>query len=129
MQKTADNGSLTKKQLLAIVELCNPSNKRIVDVAHKLQIGERTLFTWLKLPHFKECLRQERESLRRESFDNLKVNLREAVDALKGLLHSESEPVRLKASLAVIDFNLQIIENEGLERRIERLEGSEDYED
>lgn len=128
MQKIADDGSLTKKQLLAIVELCNPANRRISDVANKIGVGERTLFTWLKLPHFKEKLQIEKETLRRESLDTLKSTLLEAVTALRLLLQSENEGIKLKAALAVIEFNLEIADLENLEQRITALETVENNE-
>jgi predicted transcriptional regulator len=122
LPKTSGNFRFSSKQELAILELLNPDNKTLEDIAVKVGVTERTIRTWLKLPHFEERLRQEREKLREQAFTNLKAALHKAVEKLGGLLDSNSESIKLRASQAILDYNIKIAETEELERRLAALE-------
>ncbi|MGE5444532.1 MAG: phBC6A51 family helix-turn-helix protein [Ignavibacteriales bacterium] len=118
----AGNGRLSAKQERAILELANPSNRTVEDVAKKIGVGERTLYRWLTLPHFEKCLSEEREKLRDQAFSNLKARLNTAVERLGGLLDSETESIKLRASQAILDYNIKIVKTEELEERLKALE-------
>lgn len=118
----SENDRLSAKQERAILELANPSNRTVEDVAKKIGVGERTLYRWLTLPHFEKCLREEREKLRDEAFSNLKARLNTAVERLGGLLDSETESIKLRASQVILDYNIKIVETEEIEERLKALE-------
>jgi len=122
MQEIAENGKVTAKQEKAIIELLNPTNKSVSGIAKKLNIGERTIHSWLKQPVFKEALCNARKELIKDSLNKLKESLGEAVNVINGLMHSDKEMVSLKASQLVIDYNLKLREDEDFEERLSRLE-------
>lgn len=122
MQEFAENFRLSRKQEQAILELVNPSAHSLAEIANKIKVSERTLYNWLKLPHFQKRLREERTRLREQAFNNLKSTLNNAVEKLGELLDSESESIKLKACQTVLDYNIRIAELEGIEARLTRLE-------
>jgi len=122
MQELAGNGKITARQEKAIIELLNPTNKSILGIAYKLNIGERTLHAWLKQPKFKEALFNARKELTKDSLNKLKESLGEAVNVINGLMGSDKEMISLKASQLVIDYNLKLREDEEFEERLSRLE-------
>jgi len=122
MQEIAENGKVTAKQEKAIIELLNPTNKSILGIACKLNIGERTLHTWLKQPKFKGALCDARKELTKDSLNKLKESLGEAVNVINGLMGSDKEMISLKASQLVIDYNLKLRESDEFEERLSRLE-------
>jgi len=122
MQELAGNGKISARQEKAIIELLNPTNKSVSGIAKNLNLGERTLHTWLKQPKFKEALFNARKELTKESLNKLKESLGEAINVMYLLLHSDKEMISLKASQLVIDYNLKLVENEDFEERLSRLE-------
>jgi len=122
MQEIAENGKISAKQEKAIIELLNPTNMSISGIAKKLNIGERTIHTWIKQPKFKEALFNARKELTKDGLNKLKESLGEAVNVINGLMGSDKEMVRLKASQLVIDYNLKLREDEDFEERLSRLE-------
>ncbi|MGE5443281.1 MAG: hypothetical protein ACM3SR_01610 [Ignavibacteriales bacterium] len=120
--KTSENFRLSTKQELAILELLSPDNKTLGDVATKVGVNERTIRTWLKLPHFEERLKKEREKLRDQAFTNLKARLNTVVERLSELLDSATESIKLRASQTILDYNIKIVETEELKERLKALE-------
>ncbi len=120
----AEHGRLSAKQEKALLELVNPSNKTVEGVAKKIGVGERTLYRWLTLPHFKQRLEEEKKKLRHQALDELKATLNSAVSALRELLGSANESIRLRGAQSVIDFNLKLGEIQDVEQRLARLEES-----
>ena len=122
MQEMAGISKVTARQEKAIIELLNPTNKGVLGVAKKLNIGERTIHTWLKQSAFKEALYNARNELTKDNLNKLKESLGEAVNVMYGLMGSDKEMVRFKASQLVIDYNLKVREYEDFEGRLEKLE-------
>ncbi len=122
MQEIAGIGTVTARQEKAIIELLNPTNKGVLGVAKKLGIGERTIYTWLKQPEFKEALYNARNELTKDNLNKLKESLGEAINVINGLMHSGKEMVSLKASQLIIDYTLRLRETEDFEERLEKLE-------
>lgn len=120
----AENDRISVKQEKALLELVNPSNKTVEEVARKIGVGERTIYRWLTLPHFKERLEEEKKKLRHQALDELKATLNKAVSALRELLNSANESIRLRGAQSVIDFNLKLGEIQDVEQRLARLEES-----
>ena len=122
MQKIAQNGTVTARQEKAIIELLTPTNKSVLSVAKKLRMGERTIHTWLKQPEFQKALRESRNKLREDAIERLKETVITAVECLTGLLTSEKEIIRLKASQLIIDYTLRLRETEDFDERLKKLE-------
>jgi transposase len=123
LQDFAENFRLSRKQEQAIFELVNPSAHSLAEIANKIKVSERTLYNWLKLPHFHERLREERNRLREQPFNNLKPTLNNVVERLGELLDSEIESIKLKACQTILDYNIKIAEVEELEESLTKLEG------
>jgi len=118
----AENGKVSAKQEKVIIELLNPTNKSVSGIAKNLNIGERTIYSWLKQSVFKEALFNARKELIKDSLNKLKESLGEAINVINGLMHSDKEMISLKASQLVIDYNLKLREDEDFEERLSRLE-------
>ena len=122
MQTMAENGKVTARQEKAIIELLNSTNKSISGVAKKLQIGERTIHSWLKQPGFRKALGESRNRLREDAIERLKESVITAVESLNDLLASEKEIIKLKASQLIIDYTLRLRETEDFDERLKKLE-------
>ncbi len=123
-QKMSGNIRLSAKQEQTILEIINPANKTMEDVAKKIGINERTLYRWLTLPQFKRRLQGERNRLREQGFNKLKALLNAAVERLGNLLDDASSSIKLRASQTVVDYNIKVAEIEEVEQRLARLEES-----
>ena len=66
-------------------------------------IKRQTFYKWLKDPAFRDELRRRLDDLTEAAVGQLKSAAGEAVQALRGLLESESESVRLRAALGILD--------------------------
>jgi transposase-like protein len=126
MQETVENGStedrdsLSPKQEEAIVLLLNPQLTR-AEIAEKLGIGERTLYSWLQDEKFQRELKAARSKLLESAIENLKTSLENAVTKLNELVNSDDERVSLRACALVISFNLKAKDQE-LDDRLSELE-------
>lgn len=117
----SENVRLSAKQEKAIVLLL--SNHTIAEVAKRLGVNERTIYRWSAMPHFQERQEQERAKLREEAFGGLKLSLNKAVKRLDKLLDDKSSAICLKACQTVIHYNLEVLGQEEIEKRLEILEG------
>lgn len=114
--------TLTKRQELAIQELLNPANKKIEEIASKVRVSRRCLYNWLKLPHFRQRLDEEKNRITQEAFDKLRGSLNKSVETLGELLGSQSDAMRLKACQMILDYNIRLIEVQEIEKRLTNLE-------
>lgn len=110
--KTSDNFMLSRRQERAIFELVNPANRTLANIAKKIGVTERTLYNWLNNPHFQDSLRKEREKLLQEGIANLKATFNTAVLTLGKLISDKDASIRLRSSLALVDFGFKLMERE-----------------
>ena len=129
MQKMAENDRfLTVKQEQAILELLNPANGSLEEIAKKLGLTPRTLYRWQELPHFQDRLREERKRLRESALSKLQDLFNAAIEELSKLLKSTDEKIQLRACQIILDYNMKIVDIKELEERLERLEMGDSLE-
>ncbi|MBC7233106.1 MAG: hypothetical protein H5T68_07710 [Chloroflexi bacterium] len=117
----ASNGSLTRKQRMAITALLTTATVR--EAAEQTGIGERTLYRWLAEPAFQQALIQAQGEVLRLSTVRLAGLLAKALDVI-GL---DFEPgvdgnIRLRAATAVLRHVAGLLEYVDLEGRVSALE-------
>lgn len=118
-QEPAANGRVRAAEVAALqLALGQP----VARAARKAQIGERTLFAWLKKPAFKRKVCELRGRLVQESIGRLSKDMAAASDVLRKLLKSKAEATRLKAATAIITLATKLRESEELEQRLADLE-------
>ncbi len=91
-------------------------------IARRLDVGQRTIFRWLKEKSFRDLEHHYRGVLFNEAVGKLCGLAGKAVDVLGGLLESPSESVRLKAATDVLKAALEIRTVAELALRLERIE-------
>ncbi len=67
------------------------------------RITRQTFYKWMKSPAFRDELNRQLDDFTADAIGQLKSAAGEAVQTLRGLLASESENVRLRAALGIID--------------------------
>jgi len=111
---------LTSKQERAL--LLTLEGKTTRDIAQSLGMSERTVYQWTLNPEFQKQLREEKNKIREAALDRLKQLVGKAVERLEGLLASESDSVKLRACVAILDYTLKAKELEEVEERLTALE-------
>ena len=66
-------------------------------------ITRQAFYKWMKTPAFRDELTRRLDEFTADAIGQLKTAAGEAVQTLRGLLTSESESVRLRAALGIID--------------------------
>lgn len=117
----ADNQkSLTTRQRKAIPVIL--ASRTITEGVKKAGVKRETFYQWIRDPEFKAEFTRQRQEIIDFAMHELKASASEAVTVLRGLLSAESEGVRLRAALGMLDQIGKFIELEALECRIEALE-------
>jgi hypothetical protein len=113
----ADKERLTRRQLHALPFLI--SNPSVESAAKQSGVSANQIFDWLNQPSF----RQELENRKNEAVDRLKATASKACDTLIGLLnHAESESVRHRVAIDLLNMTLKYMEFKDVEQRIRKLE-------
>ena len=114
----ATNGNSSDDRLALLIA----AGKRVVDAAEEVGVSRRTAYRRHAHPEFRKKIRE----LRREMFDQALGTLAEAgvqaVGALKFLLGSADERVRLNAAKATLQLGVQLREQLELDQRLAALE-------
>ena len=113
--------ALTPKQRRTIAAIITTRTHE--DAMQTVGVTRQTFYKWLKIPAFRDELRRRLDDLTEDAIGQLKSAAGEAVQTLRGLLKSENESTRLRASIAIID---QIHKAKELDI-IARLEEIEQY--
>jgi transposase len=116
----AGNVMFSPKQEKATLLLL--SGKTILEVSKFVGVNERTLYRWLATPEFQQRLEQEKKKLREQAFDKLKAILNKAVEKLETLIDDKNSLIGLRACQTVLEYNIKIVEQEEIEKRLEILE-------
>jgi hypothetical protein len=111
----AHNG---RREAVALA-LAGGSNVR--DAAGACGVGERTVFTWLKDPAFRDRVDAIRSDLFALAVGRLAGLSGQAAEVLGGLLASRSEAIRLQAARSILDYGPRLRDSVELARRIEEL--------
>ncbi len=73
-------------------------------------------------PEFKEQVAAFRADIFSSASGQLAATLTEAIEALRGLLRSESEAIRLRAASAVIEQSIRLRDSEDITVRLRNIE-------
>ncbi len=111
---------LTTKQKKFIPEYLKTGS--IKTACKKVGITENTYQNWRDDAEFMAELKKQEDLLYNISIDKLKNALPDAIDTLKELLKDEASNIKLRASCAIIDNSVKLIDNKELQERIEALE-------
>jgi hypothetical protein len=113
--------TLSPKQDRAAALLASGMNVR--NCAAEVDAGERTLFEWLLLDEFKKQVAAYQSRLVDEALGKLADAATRAVATLVECLGShESDSVRCRAALGILDQVIRIREATDVERRLTELE-------
>lgn len=94
------NGKLKPSQLRAIAYLLECSTNK--EVRKKAGIGRSTLYRWMKIPAFQKELERAKRAQFEAALGQLQSLIPEAIQGLKGLIHSSNERVSLRACVEAL---------------------------
>ena len=118
--KPQGSPALTPKQRRTIAAILAARTYEEAITAAK--VTRQTFYNYFKLPHFKSELDRQLNEFTNAALDRLKGASAEAVQALRALLNSENEHVRLRASQAIIDYTIKAKELGELSARLDVIE-------
>jgi hypothetical protein len=117
----ADKEKLTRRQLHALPFLI--SNPSVEIAAKQAGVSPKQIFDWLNQPTFRQELENRKNEAVNQAVDRLKVTASKACDTLIGLLeHAESESVRHRVAIDLLNMTLKYMEFKDVEQRIRKLE-------
>lgn len=116
-----DKSSLTRRQLHALPFLI--SNPSIELAAKQAGVSPKQIFEWLNQPVFRQELENRKNETVNQAVDRLKATASKACETLIGLLdNAESESVRHRVAIDLLNMNLKYMEFKDIEQRIRKLE-------
>jgi hypothetical protein len=98
------------------------SGSTIRNAATETSTGERTVYGWLDDPAYRAFVAGFRDQILAETIGRLTQAASRAASDLEALLGSESDQVRLRAALGVIDVMIRTREHGELAARVAELE-------
>src|ERR1700722_11424863 len=117
----ADKEKLTRRQLYALPFLI--SNSSVESAAKQSGISAKQIFDWLNQSAFRQELENRKNEAVNQAVDRLKAIASKACDTLIGLLdHAESESVRHRVAVDMLNMTLKFMEFKDVEQRIRKLE-------
>ncbi len=116
-----DRSSLTRRQLYALPFLI--SNSSIELAAKQSGVSAKQIFDWLNQPAFRQELENRKNEVVTHAVDRLKATASKACETLIGLLdNAESESVRHRVAIDMLNMTLKFMEFRDVEQRIRKLE-------
>jgi len=117
----ADKEKLTRRQLHALPFLI--SSPSIESAAKQSGVSAKQIFDWLNQPVFRQELENRKNEAVDQAVDRLKATASKACDTLIALLdHAESESVRHRVAIDLLNMTLKYMEFKDVEHRIRKLE-------
>ncbi|MCX6988511.1 MAG: hypothetical protein NTZ52_03265 [Chlamydiae bacterium] len=117
----ADKERLTRRQLHVLPFLI--SNPTVESAAKQSGVSPKQIFDWLNQPTFRQELENRKNEAVNQAVDRLKLTAFKACDTLIGLLDSaESESVRHRVAVDMLNMTLKFMEFRDVEQRIRKLE-------
>ena len=112
----------SRKQEEAIAALLSHSS--IPDAAKAIDIGEKTLWRWLKEDDFQGAYMRARMEVVRHAVVQVQTCMNEAVETLRGVMTNVDGPAsaRVAAARTMLDMGFKAVEIEDLNERLRRLE-------
>lgn len=113
---------LTPKQEKALS--CLLSEMTITGAANKANVSERTIYTWLSEPAFKEAYRTACRASVQQSISQLQNATSSALAVLIKIMNDPQEKAssRLVAAKSVLESGIKAFELDDLAQRVEKLE-------
>lgn len=116
-----DKETLTRRQLHVLPFLI--SNPTVESAAKQSGVSAKQIFDWLNQPIFRQELENRKNEGVNQAVDRLKATASKACDTLIGLLdHAESESVRHRVAVDMLNMTLKFMEFKDVEQRIRKLE-------
>lgn len=117
----ADKEKLTRRQLHVLPFLI--SNPTVELAAKQSGISPKQVFDWLNQAVFRQELENRKNEAVNQAVDRLKATASKACDTLIGLLdNAESESVRHRVAIDLLNMTLKYMEFKDVEQRIRKLE-------
>jgi len=117
----ADKERLTRRQLHVLPFLI--SNPTVESAAKQSGVSPKQIFDWLNQSAFRQELENRKNEAINQAVDRLKTTASKACDTLIGLLdHAESESVRHRVAVDMLNMTLKFMEFKDVEQRIRKLE-------
>ena len=120
----AGGDTLTARQGAAIAALL--LHPTIAKAAEAAEIGERTLYTWLKEPAFKAAYREAQREAFKHSIALTQKYLPHAVQTLVKVMADDKAPhsAKVSAASALMKYGRESIELDDVVGRVEKLEAA-----
>lgn len=116
-----DKENLTRRQLHVLPFLI--SNPSVESAAKESGVSAKQIFDWLNQSTFRQELENKKNEAVNQAVDRLKATASKACDTLIGLLDSaESESVRHRVAIDLLNMTLKYMEFKDVEQRIRKLE-------
>jgi hypothetical protein len=117
-----ESAQLTPKQDHAATLLA--SGMSVKNCAETIDAGLRTVYDWLEKDEFRKLVGQYQAAMVDEALGKLADKAAKAVQTLADCLDSqESDSVKVRAALGILDQLVRIRDTTELERRLTELEG------
>ncbi len=117
----ADRERLTRRQLHVLPFLI--SNPTVESAAKQSGVSPKQIFDWLNQSIFRQELENKKNEAVNQALDRLKATALKACDTLIGLLdNAESESVRHRVAIDMLNMTLKFMEFKDVEQRIRKLE-------
>ncbi len=100
------------------------AGKPVTEAARLAGVSERTAWRRLNDPAVRQQVRDARAALIDHTVSRLAAASMGAAATLVALLDAESEPVRLRAAVAILEQTVKLRDSEELERRLAALEAA-----
>lgn len=112
---------LTRRQMHVLPFLI--SNPTVESAAKQSGVSPKQIFDWLNQPTFRQELENRKNEAVNQAVDRLKATTSKACDTLINLLdHAESESVRHRVAIDLLNMTLKYMEFKDVEQRIRKLE-------
>lgn len=119
----ANKERLTRRQLHVLPFLI--SNPTVESAAKQSGVSPKQIFDWLNQSVFRQELEIRKNEAVNQAVDRLKATASKACDTLIGLLdYAESESVRHRVAVDMLNMTLKFMEFKDVEQRIRKLEDS-----
>lgn len=116
-----DKETLTRRQLHVLPFLI--SNPTVESAAKQSGVSAKQIFDWLNKPVFRQELENRKNEGVNQAVDRLKATASKACETLIGLLdHAESESVRHRVAIDMLNMTLKFMEFRDVEQRLRKLE-------
>ena len=111
---------LSSKQIKTITAVVQASS--ISKGVKQAGVSRTQFYQWTQDPIFMAELNRQRNRIINLALDELKASVGQATEALRELLKSQNEAIRLKVAESIIEKTLKAVETENIEERLSRLE-------